>query len=57
MRSNDLGGNVRRLKLWSALAALLALAAAFSAADAVAAEPVSTEAVTVFGAPITLGSV
>ncbi len=33
----------------------MALAAAFSAADAVAAEPVSTEAVTVFGDPIAWG--
>jgi pimeloyl-ACP methyl ester carboxylesterase len=46
---------MRRLKLWTALAALLALAVAVSAADAVAAEPVSTGAVTPFGDPIAWG--
>jgi pimeloyl-ACP methyl ester carboxylesterase len=46
---------VRRLKLWSALGALLALAAALSAADAGAAEPVSTRAATPFGAAIAWG--
>jgi pimeloyl-ACP methyl ester carboxylesterase len=44
---------VHRLKLWSALAAILLLAAALSAAaDAVAAEPVAAGAAIPFGAPI-----